>query len=42
MSLLNSKLPRYGPGLGVPIARRLEALRKENTVRKEKGWEEMR
>lgn len=35
MSLLNLKLPRYGTGLGILAARSLEAIRKENTSKKE-------
>ena len=29
MSLLNPQKPRYGPGLGVAVARPLEAIRRE-------------
>ena len=34
VSMLNPKLPRYGPGLGVPSAKSLDAIIKENEVRR--------
>lgn len=37
MFVFNPKLPRYGPGLGVLAAMRLEAIQKENESRKERG-----
>ena len=37
MSLLNPELPRYGPGLGVPISKSLATINKENSNRKERS-----
>ena len=37
MFVFNPKLPRYGSGLGVLAAMRLEAIQKENESRKERG-----
>ena len=37
MSLWNPKQPRYGPGLGVPMAKSLEVIRRENANRKMKS-----
>ena len=36
MSLLNPKLPRFGPGMGVAVPKSLEAIRRENEGKKMK------
>ena len=38
VSFLNPKLPRYGPSVGVLVAKTLATIIKENEARKEKSW----